>query len=91
MATKAAFYRYMSLKAVRQLYDCCHAIGIVVADSRRIRKEQLTALICDDIDLSIARFRAVNVIARRWRLAICDPKFKICRDRLLREFNGLMA
>lgn len=38
--------------------------------------------------LSMVRAKAV-CIQQCWRRVICDPAYKMCRDRLLREFNDM--
>ena len=35
------------------------------------------------------RRAAAGVIGRAWRRAVGCPEYKMCRDRLLREFEGM--
>jgi len=41
------------------------------------------------IEYLARRFKASRIIQRAFRLAIVNPKYKICRSRLHREFQGL--
>ncbi len=34
---------------------------------------------------------AARVIGRAWRTAVGPPEYRLCRDRLLREFKGMTA
>lgn len=49
----------------------------------------LTITPCEPIDRCIRRWVAANLIKRRFRNAITNPKYKMCRDRLNNEFESL--
>jgi hypothetical protein len=43
----------------------------------------------EDIAMHMERESKARVIQRRYRKAIVDPKYELCRRRLLREYEGL--
>lgn len=44
----------------------------------------------EPIEVCIRKWTAANTIKRHWKRAISVPRFKMCRDRLLREFKELV-
>lgn len=57
-------------------------LGQALADARFVR--QWTDGLFDRV-----LFRAASIIQTRWREALANPAFAVCRRRLLREFSGL--
>jgi len=47
------------------------------------------AMSCHDIEYLARRFRAARIIQRAFRLAIVNPEYNMCRNRLIREFECL--
>ena len=41
--------------------------------------------------IEVRRRAAAGVIGRAWRRAVVCPEFKLCRDRLMREFEGMSS
>lgn len=45
----------------------------------------------EPIEKCVRQWVAANAIKRQWRRSISDPSYKICRDRLRREFKELVS
>lgn len=50
----------------------------------------LTIAPCEPIERIIRRWVAANLIKRRFRNAMSNPEYKMCRNRLLKEFENLL-
>jgi hypothetical protein len=41
------------------------------------------------LPFSIKKDKAASRIQQRWREAICNPSYRVCKDRLLREYGEM--
>ncbi len=51
----------------------------------------LTITPCEPIERIIRRWVAANLIIRRFKMAISNPEYKMCRDRLNKEFKNMAS